>query len=207
MCNLRGIVPGFMIRARRRSLYTFSLCCRKIRSRKSGPAFLPTLEKTTKAPSMKDSLNKIFRSKYSIIFLVLFIAILYFLQEKAIVPLVMSVVKSDAFFEKPVEEDEPLGKVQGKTQRTSFALMHCKEGVKEEGNLPDNAEFLDEKYEAWALGNRHYIIRSVVRVIDPEKGQQEKPYACKIRMTGDDEADPKNWEIQGVDFNAINSGG
>lgn len=155
---------------------------------------------------MKEFFTKIVRSKYSVVFLILFIALLYFLQEKLISPLVMEVVKSDLFFEKAVEEDEPLGKIQGKTQRTGFALMHCKEAAKEEGSLPDNAEFLDEKYEAWALGNRHYVIRSIVRVVDPEKGQIEKPYACKIRMTGDDEADPNNWEPQGVDFNALTEG-
>jgi hypothetical protein len=153
---------------------------------------------------MKDFVNKLFKSKFSVIYLVVFIAILYFLQEKAIVPLVMSVVKSDAFFEKPVEEDEPLGKIDGKTNRTSFALMHCKEAAKNQGDLPDSAQFIDERYEAWALGNRHYVIRSVVRVADPEKGQQDKPYACKVRLLGDDEADPKNWEVQGVDFNALN---
>jgi hypothetical protein len=201
------IVQGPMIMASCLLLYTFSVCCRKIRPRtKQTRISANPREKTTKAPSMKDFMTKIFRSKYSVIFLVLFIALLYFLQEKAIVPLVMQVVKSDAFFEKPVEEDEPLGKIQTKTQRTGFALMHCKDAVKEEGDLPDNVEFLDEKYEAWALGNRHYIIRSSVRIIDPEKGQMEKAYACKIRMTGDDEADSKNWEVQGVDFNAMNEG-
>jgi hypothetical protein len=147
-------------------------------------------------------IKKLLRSKYSLLGLVLFVALLYMLQNKAIVPLVMKVVESDLFFEKPVEEDEQLGKINGKTQRTGFALMHCRDAVKEEGKLPDNAEFLDDKYEAWALGNRHYIIRSSVRVIDPEKGPMEKLYACKIRMVADDAADAKSWSVLGVDFTA-----
>jgi hypothetical protein len=150
-------------------------------------------------------LKKFLRSKYSILGLIVFVALLYMLQNKAIVPLVMSVVESDLFFEKPVEENEQLGKINGKTQRAGFALMHCKDAVKDEGNLPDNAEFLDNKYEAWALGNRHYIIRSSVRVVDSEKGQMEKLYACKIRMIADDETDAKSWSVLGVDFTAANA--
>lgn len=156
---------------------------------------------------MKDMFTKLVRSRYSIVFLILFIALLYFLQEKAIVPLVMSVVKSDLFFEPEVAEEEELGKVNTKTQRTGYALLHCKDAVKEEGNLPDNAEFIDGKYEAWALGNRHYLIRSTVRFIDPEQGQMEKLFACKIRMTGNDEANPESWSILGVDFNPEADGG
>jgi len=68
-------------------------------------------------------------------------------------------------------------------------------------NLTDAAQFLDEKYEAWALGNRHYIIRSTVRVIDPEKGQVDRLFACKVRMIADNEADPSSWSLLGVDFN------
>jgi hypothetical protein len=150
-------------------------------------------------------LKKFLRSKYSILGLILFVALLYMLQNKAIVPLVMKVVESDLFFEKPVEEEEQLGKIGGKTQRTGFALMYCKDAVKDEGKLPDNTEFLDNKYEAWALGNRHYIIRSSIRVVDPEKGQVEKLYACKIRMIADDEADAKSWSVLGVDFTAANT--
>jgi hypothetical protein len=147
---------------------------------------------------MKEFFTKLIRSKYSLLLLILFIALLYFVQEKAVVPLVMKIVKSDLFFEPEKQEEEQLGKV--KNERTSFALMHCKDAVKEEGQLPDNAEFVDNKYEAWALGNRHYIIRSSVRVIDPAQGQLEKLYACKIRMTGDNEADPQSWSVLGVDF-------
>lgn len=154
---------------------------------------------------MKDFLNKLFTSKYSLIFLVLFIALLYVLQEKAIVPLVMKVVKSELFFEPETEEQEELGQI--KNQRTGFALIYCKDAVKDEGDLPDNTEFVDDKYTAWALGNRHYVIRSTVRFVDPEKGQIEKLYACKIRMIGDDESKAESWSVLGVDFNPESAGG
>jgi hypothetical protein len=80
-------------------------------------------------------------------------------------------------------------------------VLNCRDAVKKEGDLDDNAEFLDGNYETWALGNRQYLIRSRVRLVDPEKGQLEKLYACTVRMTGEDQADPASWSILGVDFN------
>ena len=150
---------------------------------------------------MKDFITKIIRSKYSIIYLFLFIGAIYLLQEKAIMPLVMGVLKSDVFFEKVIDENEPLGQLDVKTERTRFALINCRDAVKKEGDLDDKAVFLDENYEVWALGNRQYLIRSSVRLTDPEKGQIDKLYACTVRMTGEDPANPENWSILGVDFN------
>ncbi|HYE37993.1 hypothetical protein [Methylocaldum sp.] len=143
-------------------------------------------------------MKNLLRSKYSLLFLFLFIVLLYVFQDKAIVPFVMKVVESDLFFEKEAEEEQ-LGKV--KNERTDFALMHCKNSMKEEGTLPENADFLDDKYDAWALGNRTYVIRSSVRVMDPEKGQAEKKFACKIRLVEGDATDFNNWSILGIDFN------
>ena len=150
---------------------------------------------------MKEFVTKMMRSKFSVLYLILFIGGLYLLQEKLIMPVVMKVVKSEVFFEAPVEENEPLGKLDAKTARTDFALAHCRGAVKKEGDLDDKAEFLDDKYEAWALGNRQYLIRSSVRLVDPEKGPIEKLYACTVRMTGEDQANPESWTTLGVDFN------
>lgn len=154
---------------------------------------------------MKDLFNKLVRSKFSIIYLVLTIAALYALQEKAIMPLVLKVVKSEAFFEKPVEENEPLGKLDLKTERTAYAFGTCKDAVKKSANLPDDASFEEKRYEAWALGNRQYLIRSKVKVA--EKGQEtvEKLFACTVKLTGDDQTKAENWTTLGVDFNAEGS--
>jgi len=148
---------------------------------------------------MKD----LMRSKYSILFLFLFVIFLYALLDKAILPFVMKVVESNVFFEEETEEEQ-LGNV--KNERTGFALMHCKNSMKEEGMLPDTAEFNNDKYDAWALGNRTYIIRSSVRVAEAEKGQVEKKFACKIRLVENDPADFKNWSILGIDFNPEEGG-
>lgn len=151
---------------------------------------------------MKDLFNKLVRSKFSIIYLILTIGLLYTLQEKAIMPLVLSIVKSEVFFEKPVEENEPLGKLDTKTERTAFALANCRDAVRKEANLPDDAKFEGENYETWALGNRQYLVRSSVKVSEPGQASIDKLFACTIRLIGDDQTKPENWTILGVDFNA-----
>jgi len=150
---------------------------------------------------MKDLITKMVRSRFSIIYLVIFIGVLYMLQEKAIMPLVMAVVKSDLFFEKPVEENEPLGKIEGTTSRSTHALNLCQASVKKEGDLNDKAQFIDDKAEAWALGNRQYLIRSTVRIVDGDKDNIDKLYACTVRLNSDDESKPENWTTLAVDFN------
>lgn len=150
---------------------------------------------------MKDAFNKLVRSKYSLIYLILFIALLYTLQEKAIMPLVLSVVKSEAFFEKPVEENEPLGKLDGPTERTALALANCRDAVLKQAGLPESTRFTSDQYETWALGNRQYLIRSSVPVAGEGAAVTETLFACTIRLTGDNQAQPENWTILGVDFN------
>ena len=150
---------------------------------------------------MKDFIDKFTSGKFSLIFLALFIVALYAVLTNGVMPLVMGVLKSDVFFEKEVEEEQ-LGKIEKLTPRMSHALTICKGAVKEEGKLPETAQFMDDKYEAWALGNRHYVIRSSVRTVDQEKGQVDWLFACKVRMVADDEANPQSWNVQGVDFNA-----
>ena len=151
---------------------------------------------------MKDFFNKLVRSKYSLIYLILTIGLLYTLQEKAIMPLVLKVVKSEVFFEKPIEENEPLGKLDSKTERTAFALANCREAVRKEGNLPEGNKFEGEDYETWALGNRQYLIRSSVKVAEPGQATVEKLFACTVRLTGEDQTKPESWTILGVDYNA-----
>ncbi len=150
---------------------------------------------------MKEFFNKMVRSKFSILYLILFIGGLYMLQEKAIMPIVLQVVNSEAFFEKPVDENEPLGKMDGHTERTDFALKSCRDAVNKQGDLDKSATFIDDNYETWALGNRQYLIRSSVRVTSKDKGPEDKLYACTVRMLGDDQSKPESWNILGVDFN------
>ncbi|MEI6354092.1 MAG: hypothetical protein WCO47_05145 [Methylococcus sp.] len=158
-------------------------------------------KKNRKGTTMKEFFNKMVRSKFSILYLIIFIGGLYMMQEKAIMPMVLKVVNSEAFFEKPVDENEPLGKLDGHTERTAFALANCRDAVKKEGDLDENATFMDDNYDTWALGNRQYLIRSSVRVNAKDKGPEDKLYACTVRMVGEDQSKPESWNILGVDFN------
>ena len=116
-------------------------------------------------------------------------------------PLVLSVVKSEAFFEKPIEENEPLGKLDSKTERTAYALSNCQEAVIKQAGLPETMQFSNDDYEAWALGNRQYLIRSSVHASGDDAGSR-KLFACTIRLTGEDQTQADSWSILGVDFNA-----
>lgn len=154
---------------------------------------------------MKDFLQKFLSSKYSLIVLIVLIVLFYYSWDNFFKPFLIKASESELFVEEEIQEQEELGKI--KNLRTGFALAFCKDAVKEEGELPDNAEFLDDKYEAWALGNRHYVIRSSVRFVDPEKGQIQKFFACKIRMIGEDESKAESWSVLGVDFHPEAEGG
>ena len=145
------------------------------------------LEKIAKLPKI-----------WSVILLVLFIVGLYVLLQKVIMPGVMSVVQSNFFFEKD-EEQEELGKINN--QRSDAALGRCKSVMVADKHVPDTAQFVDRDYEAWALGGRTYLIRSMVIVASPEKGAIERKYACKIKYNGGNLDDGKSWDILGVDFN------
>ena len=137
----------------------------------------------------------------SVIGLILFIVFLYVLLQKGITPFVMKVVSSDFFFEKD-EEQEELGKISN--ERTDQAFAQCKRVMVSERHVPEGAQFNDKEHEAWALGGRTYLIRSHVNVTSPEKGAEDRKYACKIKYKGGDLNDAKSWDIVGVDFNEPN---
>lgn len=132
----------------------------------------------------------------SLLGLVAFLASLYLLQNKAVTPFVEMVASSDLFFEKD-EEQEELGKINN--ERGTQAFLQCKQVMVSEGHVPENAQFVDKEFEAWALGGRTYLIRSHVNV-STEKGMEDRKYACKVKYNGGDIADSKNWENYGVDF-------
>jgi len=133
----------------------------------------------------------------SLIGLVIFIGLLYFIQQKGVTPFVEKVSESDIFFEKD-EEQEELGKISN--DRGQQAFIQCKNVMVSEKHVPESAQFIDKDYEAWALGGRTYLIRSHVNVSAGDKGMEDKKYACKIKYEGGDLGDAKNWDILGVDF-------
>ncbi|MDD2768940.1 MAG: hypothetical protein PHT19_09405 [Methylococcus sp.] len=142
------------------------------------------------------------RRNISLVLLVLFIVGLYVVQNKGVVPFVMKVLESD-IFETKDDEEEQLGKV--KNERTDFAYMHCKSHMLEEHVVPENSEFMDDKYEAWALGGKNYIVRSEV-LVTSEQGRAAEKFVCKLRMTGDDQTNKDSWSILGTELNPADGG-
>ncbi len=134
----------------------------------------------------------------SIAGLILLIILLYVSLQKGIMPLVMKVVESNFFFEEE-EEKEELGKISNARGIQAFA--QCKSVMVAEKHVPETAQFIDKDYEAWALGGRTYLIRSHVIIGSPEKGTEDRKYACKIKYNGGEANDAKSWETLGVDFN------
>jgi hypothetical protein len=135
---------------------------------------------------------------WSIILLILFIVGLYVSLQKIIMPGVMAVIESNFFFENE-EEQEELGKIAN--ARSDQAFAQCKDVMKADKHVPETAQFSAKEYEAWALGGRTYLIRSMVIITAPEQSAVERKYACKIRYNGGEMGDGKSWEILGVDFN------
>jgi hypothetical protein len=137
---------------------------------------------------------------WSIVLLILFVVFLYVSLQKVITPFVLKVVESDLFFEKQ-DEQEDLGKISN--ERTNFAFTHCKAALKSESHVPENAQLANADYEAWALGGKMYLIRSHVMIPSETQGLLDRKYACKIKFLGGDMNDPANWDMLGIDFNAI----
>lgn len=139
--------------------------------------------------------------KYSALLLILFIVGLYFLQNKAIMPLVEKVVESDVLLEDSDDNDESeeLGSIRN--DRTDLAFSHCKEAFKAQYGEEINAELSVDQYQAWALASKSYLVRSTAKVAGEGSEGTEKPFACKIQYTGSDPSDASSWTISGIDFN------
>ncbi len=144
-------------------------------------------------------IKKLVKGKYSLFFLLIFIVVLYVTLNKFIVPFIINATDSSLFVEQ-VQEEEQLGKVSN--DRTHAALGQCKVAMKNDGLLPEQGNFVDDGYEAWALGNGSYIIRSSVAVSAPGEGQGRKYFACKIQYKQGDISDINNWSIMGIDFSS-----
>lgn len=143
-------------------------------------------------------MKRFLQGKLSILLLILFVLLMYLLQSRAITPLVMMVMESDFFSSNEEERVESLGKIKNDTMK--FALLQCEDYMMKQGLAPNQAEFLNSGYEAWALGNHTYIIRAAMRTPDPVAGRVDQKFACKIHQDDWDETEAKSWQVLAVDF-------
>ena len=136
--------------------------------------------------------RKFSKSKASGLLLILFIVGLYLLQNKAIVPFVEKVARSDAF-------DTDSSELTGK-DRQQAALNQCIELVRAELSSDRPLQFAANDYKAWEVANGRYLISSYVLEQDPSGKELRRNYACNIQYTGGDDTNANSWSLQGLEL-------
>lgn len=132
------------------------------------------------------------KSKWSGLFLILFIVGLYIFQSQAVMPFVESVVESDAF-----EADTS---ALGGKDRSELALGQCHEFVKQDLGAERTLQFGDNDFKNWVLGDGRYLISSHVIDVDGSGKQVRRNYACNIQYNGGDDSQPGSWSLNGLEI-------
>lgn len=136
--------------------------------------------------------SKVANSKLSPILLILFVAALYAVLSKAIIPFVEQVAKSDLFLEKAAEFEEK--------DRSSVALLQCNDFVREELGSAKAVQFETHAYKSWEISSGRYLVTSQVTAEDESGKPVRKNYACNVQYQGGDETDHSHWSLQGLEL-------
>ena len=136
--------------------------------------------------------------KYALILLVLFIAGLYALHNKAVVPFIMTVIHTRLFTGDPKLGEQTTAISDN---MTAMASIHCKTFLKQQLPANGSATFPHYDYKAWNIGFGRYLVQSYVDVETSTSVFQRQNTLCKIKFTGGDEADPGNWTLIGTESN------
>lgn len=136
--------------------------------------------------------KKIGKSRWSGLFLILFIIGLYVFQSKAVMPFVESVVRSDAF------EADTSG--LGTKDRSDLALTQCHAFVQQDLGAERSLQFGDDEFKSWVLGDGRYLITSHVFEVDESGRQTRHNYACNVQYNGGDDADQGSWSLNGLEM-------
>jgi hypothetical protein len=137
--------------------------------------------------------------KFSVLYLIIGIAVLVLITQKIILPLVNEVVKSDAFL---VDSKDQGSQFAISNAMTDLAFMHCNNYIKAELGSDTTINFSDKPTNAWSLGNYQYVVNAELNMTNAANTSTKK-YACRITYdNGDDTAgslDFENWSIIGID--------
>ena len=138
--------------------------------------------------------------KYFFLILIAGLAVLILFQQKVVMPLVLDVVKSDAFL---VENKDLASQIPITSSLTNFAFNHCNTYIKSELGSESNVTFATKPINVWTLGNYHYVVNAEITLSDDKSGEITKKYACRIDYKNGDNEDGAseydNWSIDGVD--------
>jgi hypothetical protein len=138
--------------------------------------------------------------KYFFLTLIAGLAVLIFFQQKVIMPLVLDVIKSDAFL---MENKDLPSQLPVSTALTSLAFAHCNSYIKTELGPDVTVVFSEKPINVWTLGNYHYVVNADITITHDLSDSSTKKYACRIDYkNGDNEEgalDFNNWSIEGID--------
>jgi hypothetical protein len=137
--------------------------------------------------------------KYSMLFLIIGIAVLVLITQKVILPVVYDVIKSDAFL---VDSKDLGGQTPISNPMTDLAFMHCNNYIKSQLGTDASITFSEKPLNAWSLGNYQYVINAEMNITSSSNTTTKK-YACRITYENGDNlegsSDFSNWSIIGVD--------
>jgi hypothetical protein len=137
--------------------------------------------------------------KFSILYLIIGIAVLVLLTQKVILPLVNDVIKSDAFL---VDSKDQGSQFPISNAMTDLAFMHCNNYIKSELGSDASITFSDKPTNVWSLGNYQYVVNAELNMTN-EANAATKKYACRITYDNSDDTsgstDFDNWSIIGID--------
>ncbi len=137
--------------------------------------------------------------KFSILYLIIGIAVLVLLTQKVILPLVNDVIKSDAFL---VDSKDQGSQFPISNSMTDLAFMHCNNYIKSELGSDVSITFSEKPTNVWSLGNHQYVVNAEFNMTNATNTATKK-YACRITYDNSDDtsgsADFDNWSIIGID--------
>ncbi len=136
------------------------------------------------------------RSRYSFLYLALYIVALYVILNKVIFPFAVAVLSTEPFLGKPEESGSP---EMVHNERTELAFLQCKRFVSEELDKEPRALTFPEKYKSWDIGFGRFLISGEVTVA--EEGGKTYAYVCRVKFEGEDMTNPDEWELQGLAIN------
>lgn len=139
--------------------------------------------------------KKFVQNPYSLLLLAVYVAALYVLLNKAIVPFVTKVVTSEDFAGDPSQSGQP---TEIHDNRTAMALLQCNRFVKDEFDEEVGLTFENKAYHSWDIGYGRFIINSHVNVAAPNEPMVRKNYVCEIKFAGGDLENQDSWDLKGL---------
>ncbi len=137
--------------------------------------------------------------KYPTLILIALLAVLFFTQQKIVMPLVYEVIKSDFFL---VDSKDQASQLPISTHLTDIAFVNCNKHIKSKLDPKTSIVFSKNPLNSWSLGNYQYVINAEVDIAYEKANTITKRYACRITYKNGDDLEgienPDNWTVTGL---------